>query len=96
MEGLVAKRFPDPGERAAFRKSEEYGKLHALVEQRCNRPGSRPARADEEWQVRCSTSKDDARGTRREAIPRGTVEPACPGKTRRKVEHTFIGGHGIR
>jgi hypothetical protein len=39
MDGLVAKCFPDPVGRAAFRKSEEYGKLHALVEQKMQRTG---------------------------------------------------------
>lgn len=37
--GLVAKRFPDPADRAAFRKSGAYGKLHKLVEQKMRQTG---------------------------------------------------------
>jgi hypothetical protein len=33
-DGYVAKCFPDPAERAAFRKSKEYDALHGLVEQK--------------------------------------------------------------
>ena len=39
LDGLVAKRFSDPAERAAFRKSETYGKLHAIVEEKMRQTG---------------------------------------------------------
>ncbi len=39
MEGLVAKHFPEAAGRATFRKSDEYGKLHALVEQKMQQTG---------------------------------------------------------
>ncbi len=39
LDGLVARQFPDPGARAAFRKSETYGKLHALVEEKMRQTG---------------------------------------------------------
>ena len=39
LDGLVAKRFPDPAARAEFRKSETYAKLHKLVEQRMEHTG---------------------------------------------------------
>ena len=39
LDGLVAKRFADPADRAAFRKGETYGKLHALVEEKMQQAG---------------------------------------------------------
>ncbi len=39
LDGLIAKRFADPADRAAFRKSETYGKLHALVEEKMQQTG---------------------------------------------------------
>ncbi len=39
LDGLVAKHFPDPADRAAFRKSETYAKLHKLVEQKMEQTG---------------------------------------------------------
>lgn len=41
IDGLVVKSFPDPGERAAFRKGEAYGKLHELVEHKMQQTGVR-------------------------------------------------------
>jgi hypothetical protein len=37
IDGLVVQRFPDAAERAAFRKSDAYGKLHGLVERKMRR-----------------------------------------------------------
>jgi hypothetical protein len=39
IDGLVANRYADPDDRAAFRKSEEYRKLHDLVEQKMRQTG---------------------------------------------------------
>ncbi len=39
LDGLVANRLPDPADRAAFRKSEAYEKLHKLVEQKMQQTG---------------------------------------------------------
>jgi hypothetical protein len=39
LDGLVVKRFPDPDDRAAFRKSETYARLHGLVEQKMQETG---------------------------------------------------------
>ena len=39
LDGLVAKRLPDPADRAAFRKSEAYEELHKLVEQKMQQTG---------------------------------------------------------
>lgn len=39
MDGLVAKSFADPADRASFRKSDAYGKLHKLVEQKMKQTG---------------------------------------------------------
>jgi len=42
VDGLVAKRFSDPNERAAFRKSDTYAQLHKLVEQKMRETGVVP------------------------------------------------------
>ncbi len=39
LDGLVAKHFPDPADRAAFRQSEAYAKLHTLVENMMEQTG---------------------------------------------------------
>lgn len=39
LDGLVVKRIPDPGERAAFRKTDAYAQLHLLVEQKMQTTG---------------------------------------------------------
>ena len=39
VDGLVVKRLPDSGERAAFRKTEVYDKLHQLVEEKMKQTG---------------------------------------------------------
>lgn len=39
LDGLVTKRFPGASERAAFRKSDAYGKLHKLVQQKMHQTG---------------------------------------------------------
>jgi len=39
LDGLVAKRIKDASERAAFRKSDTYGQLHKLVEQKMKQTG---------------------------------------------------------
>lgn len=39
LDGLVAKSFPDAGERKAFRKSDTYDSLHSLVEQKMRQTG---------------------------------------------------------
>ena len=39
LDGLLAKRFTDASQRAAFRKSNDYGKLHKLVEQKMKQTG---------------------------------------------------------
>ena len=98
IDGLVAKRFTDPSDRAAFRKCEEYGQLHALVEQKMQQTGvaagAEPTKSGK-FVVRLPRTMHSC--FEREAIAEGNeFEPACPGKTRRKVQHTFIGGHGIR
>jgi predicted HicB family RNase H-like nuclease len=39
LDGLVAERFPGSADRAAFRKSAAYAKLHKLVEQKMQQTG---------------------------------------------------------
>jgi len=39
LDGLVAKRLPDPADRAAFRKSKAYEELHELVERKMLQTG---------------------------------------------------------
>ena len=39
VDGLVAKRFTDSADRAAFRKTKAYGELHALVEAKMKQTG---------------------------------------------------------
>ena len=39
LDGLVIKVFPDASDRANFRKSEAYAKLHALVEDKMRETG---------------------------------------------------------
>ena len=39
LDGLVTERFPDAADRAAFRKTEMYAKLHKLVEQKMEQTG---------------------------------------------------------
>ncbi len=39
MDGLVAKTFATPGERATFRKTKVYGELHGLVEAKMRETG---------------------------------------------------------
>jgi len=38
-DGLVARCFPDPARRRAFRQSETYAALHSLVEQKMRKTG---------------------------------------------------------
>jgi hypothetical protein len=39
LDGLVVKHFPTPGDRAAFRKSDAYDRLHKLVEEKMEQTG---------------------------------------------------------
>jgi predicted HicB family RNase H-like nuclease len=39
LDGLVAKYIKSPSDRAEFRKSDAYGKLHELVEQKMKQTG---------------------------------------------------------
>lgn len=39
LDGVVAKRIPDASERAEFRKSDTYAKLHQLVERKMQQTG---------------------------------------------------------
>ncbi len=39
LDGLVSRRFADSADRAAFRKTEAYGKLHAMVEEKMQKTG---------------------------------------------------------
>jgi site-specific DNA-methyltransferase (adenine-specific) len=49
LDGLVAKHFPTADDRAAFRRSVAYGKLHDLVEEKMEQtgvvPGSEPTKS---------------------------------------------------
>jgi predicted HicB family RNase H-like nuclease len=39
LDGLVVKHLPIPSDRAAFRKSDAYDKLHKLVEEKMDQTG---------------------------------------------------------
>jgi predicted HicB family RNase H-like nuclease len=39
LDGLVVKHLPTPSDRAAFRKSDAYDKLHKLVEEKMEQTG---------------------------------------------------------
>jgi predicted HicB family RNase H-like nuclease len=39
VDGLIAKRFADPADRAAFRKGDTYNKLYVLLEEKMRQTG---------------------------------------------------------
>ena len=73
LDGLVVRRFADPADRAAFRKSETYEKLHALVEEKMRQTGvaagAEPAKSGR-FVVRLPKSLHAA--LEREAVSEGT------------------------